>query len=332
MSDIQLLHTLLARPIAFHPALARLAGRATAGIFLSQLYYWCERSSHVDGWVYKTSTEWEAETTLSEDEQRGARKLLASLGVLESAYAAKHFAQMSKFDRTLCYRINFDRLAARLRDTNYPPPPRMAEGRKFPNGGFEIPISTSHKARKECRESPVHTTETTPEITAETTTPEATANTSTEQIDQLVDAALWQANRSGNRVRAVAAWKRALRARLKANGATIDDVAALAEYRVALGSGQTLRAAIEDAEQKTMRTATGHAELIVATFDALDEATKAELWANYTRGPAKVIIRSVEKKENAGKPMARETLLAIGKVRVGFAAELQRYFDEAGKK
>ncbi len=165
-----------------------------------------------------------------------------------------------------------------------------------------------------------------------TTTPEATASILTEQVSQLVDAALWQANKSGNRIRDVVAWKRALRVRLKASGATVDDVAALAEYCAALGSGQTLHAAIQDTEQKTTRMATGRAELNIATFDALDEVTKAELWAKYVRGPAKVIIQSVERKENAGKPMARETLLAIGKVRVGFAAELQRYFDEAGKK
>lgn len=168
-------------------------------------------------------------------------------------------------------------------------------------------------------------------ISKTTTTPEARATheIQIEYLNQLIDAALWLAKKSGNQIRNDGAWKRALRARLKASGATEDDVAALDEYRDAQRSAQTRRAAISDAEQKSTRAATVNTESILVAFEALGDAVKAELWGKYMRSPAKAIIKSVEKKENDGEPMSREALLAVSKVRTGFAGELQKYFDEA---
>ena len=82
MNDQLLFLDLLDRPVAFHPVLARLAGKATAGLLLSQLFYWSKHSTHPAGWVYKSARQWEVETTLTGDEQRGARKVSVNSAAL----------------------------------------------------------------------------------------------------------------------------------------------------------------------------------------------------------------------------------------------------------
>jgi hypothetical protein len=67
---------LLDRPIAFHRIFATLAGSATAGLMLSQAFYWSRRTKDSGGWFYKTQAEWEEETALGRSEQETARKRL----------------------------------------------------------------------------------------------------------------------------------------------------------------------------------------------------------------------------------------------------------------
>jgi len=71
---------LLKRPIAFHAILARMTGSVSAGLMLSQAFYWVgvveATRPHRDGWFYKSQAEWTDETCLSRSEQEGARKLL----------------------------------------------------------------------------------------------------------------------------------------------------------------------------------------------------------------------------------------------------------------
>jgi hypothetical protein len=73
----------LDRPVAFHPALARISGSVTAGLMLSQAVYWAkvlERTNpDADGWFYKTQAEWTDEICLSRWEQDGARRILRGL-------------------------------------------------------------------------------------------------------------------------------------------------------------------------------------------------------------------------------------------------------------
>lgn len=71
----------LGQPIAYFPNLAKLLGGVNASIFFSQLFYWLPKSNHPDG-IYKTAAEIEAETGLTVQEQRTARKKLVDLGVL----------------------------------------------------------------------------------------------------------------------------------------------------------------------------------------------------------------------------------------------------------
>lgn len=69
------------RPIAFNPALARIAKSAGAGLFLSQLLYWWGKGRKPD-WIYKTIAEIQEETSLTRSEQDRAIRRWKELGVL----------------------------------------------------------------------------------------------------------------------------------------------------------------------------------------------------------------------------------------------------------
>jgi hypothetical protein len=71
----------LGRAIAYFPQLGIHLGNPLAGIFLSQLVYWHDKTDCELG-VYKTSEEWQKETGLTYSHQKTARKLLKDLGIL----------------------------------------------------------------------------------------------------------------------------------------------------------------------------------------------------------------------------------------------------------
>jgi hypothetical protein len=81
--DERLLDRVLTRPIAFHKVFADIAGSITAGLMLSQAYYWTPRTRDPDGWFYKTQREWEDETGLTRCEQETARRRLRDKGLVE---------------------------------------------------------------------------------------------------------------------------------------------------------------------------------------------------------------------------------------------------------
>ena len=70
------------RPIAFLPLLAKVAGSASSGLFMSQLLYWWGKGIK-EGEIYKTIDEMEEETYLSRSEQDVAIRKWKELGVLE---------------------------------------------------------------------------------------------------------------------------------------------------------------------------------------------------------------------------------------------------------
>lgn len=72
----------LGRPIAYYPGLARLIGVEEA-IFFLQLLYWSERTQNGDGWVFKSSSEWELELAISYKQQLRVRHRLKEIGVLQ---------------------------------------------------------------------------------------------------------------------------------------------------------------------------------------------------------------------------------------------------------
>ncbi len=100
------------RPVAFLPGLARAVGGVKAGLFLCQLLYWQDRGSKEGGWVYKDWRDWEEETCLTQDEQRGARRELLALGVIEESDVRR--LKIDQFKSTLAHRIDFDKLYSLL--------------------------------------------------------------------------------------------------------------------------------------------------------------------------------------------------------------------------
>lgn len=86
--------------VAVNMTLVRFAGSWPAGLMLSQLLYWSERSRIPGGWVCKTYQEWEDEILLSEYQVRVSSKHMErDMGIIET--------RVKKFDGTpkLQYRI-----------------------------------------------------------------------------------------------------------------------------------------------------------------------------------------------------------------------------------
>ncbi|MHC3921493.1 hypothetical protein [Alcaligenes nematophilus] len=107
----------IGRPIAYHPALARMVGGVNAAIFLSQLIYWDERMEDAELGVYKTAEQWEAETGLSVREQTTARRQLRDRGLITETHKRIEHKLYFKLDRDA-----FDRLVAGAADTENPEP------------------------------------------------------------------------------------------------------------------------------------------------------------------------------------------------------------------
>ena len=72
--------------VAYQRALARAVGSHSAGLLLSQFWYWSEKlPEERDGWFYKTQDEIYDETVMTRWEQETARRKLRELGILEEA-------------------------------------------------------------------------------------------------------------------------------------------------------------------------------------------------------------------------------------------------------
>ena len=100
---------LLDRPIAYHRPFAAISGSICGGVFLSQAFYWSQRTSDPDGWFWKTQEQWFNETFMSRYEQETARKKLIAIGVLEQ--------KRQGLPAKLFYRI--DRKALEIKMQNY---------------------------------------------------------------------------------------------------------------------------------------------------------------------------------------------------------------------
>jgi hypothetical protein len=74
---------IFARPVAYHKLLAIAGGSVGAGVFLSQLIYWTDKSKDPDGWIYKTLDDWWCETALGRYELKTIRNTLVSRTLIE---------------------------------------------------------------------------------------------------------------------------------------------------------------------------------------------------------------------------------------------------------
>jgi hypothetical protein len=110
---------LLVRPVAFHPALARLCGSVTAGLMLSQALYWSERTQDADGWFYKTAAEWAEEICLTRTEQDTARKKLVELGLIET--------ELRGMPAKVYYHVDLDKVCEAISQDAAMPQARLQE-------------------------------------------------------------------------------------------------------------------------------------------------------------------------------------------------------------
>lgn len=97
-----------ARPVAFYASFARISGSITAGLMLSQIFFWANHptSKKDRGWFFKTADKWKEETQLSRSELETARKRLLSQGLIEERLWGN--------PARLHYRLNLEALASAL--------------------------------------------------------------------------------------------------------------------------------------------------------------------------------------------------------------------------
>jgi hypothetical protein len=131
--NYQFVGRLLQRPIAFHRVFVDVAdGSISAGLFLSQLYYWSDKGRDSEGWIYKTFEEWQSEIGIGRKSFEKARKVLRSKGILEE--------QRKGLDPRLHYRLSLEALYEAISSLdNDPQPP---EPRGFPNDQKEHCLMT----------------------------------------------------------------------------------------------------------------------------------------------------------------------------------------------
>ena len=219
MNNGQLLHELLSRPISFHPVFSRLSGSATAGLYLSQLYYWTPRASHEDKWIHKSASEFMDETTLTEGEQRSARKALERLGLLESDLAHKHFSSVEPFDRRLCYRLNIDLLSKLVCHVIASETPAVID---LENSQMHVSDSQIESAQTTVHNS----TESTYRNHHNTTNGIGSGC----DVDELINALVWEYEQAGKKIRSRGGFESKVRAEKEVNGFTPADRATLKAY------------------------------------------------------------------------------------------------------
>ena len=130
-------HVLLARPVAYHPALARVAGSVAGGGFLSQALYWQGKipphrppGCPGPGWFWKSCRDWEEETALGRKQQETARAKLVQLGILKEKRCG--------VPARMFFQVNMEKLEELLKKQSVrktttkkekkEPPPRKMEG------------------------------------------------------------------------------------------------------------------------------------------------------------------------------------------------------------
>lgn len=133
----------IGRPIAYHPALARMVGGVNAAIFLSQLIYWDERTEDAELGVYKTAEQWEAETGLSVREQTTARRQLRDRGLITETHKRIEHKLYFKLDRDA-----FDRLIAGVGEAGNP------ERQNVDSRNAETQFGNSENANTETPKAP----------------------------------------------------------------------------------------------------------------------------------------------------------------------------------
>lgn len=160
--------TWLGYPIAYYPRLAGVLGGVNPAVLACQFLYWQTtpraaglpppaREEAAAREIYKTATDIQRETGLSEEEQRTARRKLKSRGVLCERY--------DRLNHRMYFRVDFDALD-RLVGENFPKSGFPTSGNRESQGG-EVGNTRLPKSASQTSNS----TEITSQTTSETTTP-----------------------------------------------------------------------------------------------------------------------------------------------------------------
>jgi len=88
----------IGRVVAYYPNLKKITDSTTASILLCQFLYWSDKTK--DEWIWKTSDDIEDETGLTYNEQRTARRILSTLGLITEEY--------KRLDHISRYKVNPD--------------------------------------------------------------------------------------------------------------------------------------------------------------------------------------------------------------------------------
>lgn len=151
---------LLDGPVAYHPALARVAGGVAGGVFLSQLCYWARTMDRrakeqdrdpaglrsVEFW--KALPEWRDETGLSVKELRSARERLETSGVLTT--------RVDRAKNLVYWRVDYGRLAAELSEGEHLPKGQVMESPTLAERATAVAERASHNSG--CSETTAETT------------------------------------------------------------------------------------------------------------------------------------------------------------------------------
>ncbi|WP_392564343.1 hypothetical protein RHO13_01880 [Orbus wheelerorum] len=149
--------TLIGRPNAYYPGLAKPLGGVNAAVLFSQLFYWQDKASSNLG-VYKTRDELEDETGLTHNEQRTAIKKLSDKGIL--------IVTEKRLDHKTFYKIDNEKVNEVLANfaTSINQTPRSEESNCPEVDNVEIGATTKSSSYYQ-------------EITTKTTTETTTENT-----------------------------------------------------------------------------------------------------------------------------------------------------------
>jgi hypothetical protein len=145
------------QPIAYHRVFAELGGGAMPALFLSQAFYWTNKTDNEEGWFYKTATQWNTETGMSRSEIETARKRLKERGLI--------LEQKRGVPCRLFYRVNLELIAETLAQKA----PYQFAGNQQTGLRKRGKLEGAKPANKAGRKPQTICTETTAETTAETT-------------------------------------------------------------------------------------------------------------------------------------------------------------------
>lgn len=128
----------LGTPIVVHSGVTAMLGSTTASILLSHIMYWSDKTDNPLGF-YRTLDELKAETSLTENELRTARKLLVNLGLVDEKYARLEHRLYFKFNVQIFDKLFGEHLAKYEKSDLAKREKHISPPVKFTNGEVQNP-------------------------------------------------------------------------------------------------------------------------------------------------------------------------------------------------